>query len=88
MAVALWSCGPVVMGSCGFVASLGPGRVRPRASLRNALACVSHVLSRFHMTTHLVRCLVQIPDFKDLFAYRSCPSVSFNPETCGFVEFH
>ena len=29
-------CGPVVMGSCGFVASLG-----------NALSCVRHVLSRF-----------------------------------------
>ena len=36
MAVALWSCGPVVMGSCGFVASLG-----------NALSCVRHVLPGF-----------------------------------------
>ena len=35
MAVALWSCGPVVMGSCGFVASLGP---RPRERLSRGLA--------------------------------------------------
>ena len=34
MAVALWSCGPVVMGSCGFVASLSPGpRWRPSRGL-------------------------------------------------------
>ena len=32
MAVALWSCGPVVMGFCGFVASLGPG---PRSGPRS-----------------------------------------------------
>ena len=32
MAVALWSCGPVVMGSCGFVASLGPSSALVLAS--------------------------------------------------------
>ena len=52
------------------------------------LACVRHVLSRFRMTTHLVRRLIQIPDFNDIFAHQPCPSVSFDPETCGFVEFH
>ena len=90
MAVALWSCGPVVMGSCGFVASLALvlASACPRASLGNALACIRHVLSRFRVTTHLVRCLVRIPDLKDFFAHRPCPSVSFDPETCGFVEFH
>ena len=49
------------------------------------LACVRHVLSRFRMTTHLVRCLIRILDF---LAHRPCPSVSFDLETCGFVEFH
>ena len=74
MAVALWSCGPVVMGSCGFVASLG-----------NTLVCIRHVLSKFRMTTHLVRCLVLIPDFKDFFAHRPCPLVSFDPKLCVIV---
>ena len=89
MAVALWSCGPVVMGSCGFVGSaLVLASARPSVSLGNTLACVRHVLSRFRMTTHLARCLVRIPDFKDFFAHRTCPSVNFDLETCGFVQFH
>ena len=84
--------GPVVMWPCGPVAlwprsALVLASARPRASLGNALACVRHVISRFRMTTHLVRCIVRIPDFQD-FAHRPCPSVSFNLETCGFVDFH
>ena len=152
MAVALWSCGPMVMGSCGSVASLGNTlqitrlffrggcrSVFPVSQLRIAmhmccvpcrkselhlvtilrlpcklcgtyinsliwkhaglpnmmhcssgdpLACVRPALSTFRMATHLVRCLVRIPDFKDVFGHRPCASVSFDPETGGFVEFH
>ena len=85
MAVALWSWGPVALWPRS---ALVLASARSRGSLGNALACVRHVLSRFRMTTHLVRSLVRIPDFKDFCAHRPCPSVSFDPETCGFVEFH
>ena len=78
--VVTWSCYHGILWLCGLA--------RPWSLLGNALACVKHVLSKFRMTTHLVRCLVRIPDFKDFFAHRPCPSVSFDPETCGFVELH
>ena len=78
-------CGPVVMWPCGHGVLWLCGLARPRASLGNALACVRHLLSRFRMTTHLVRCLVQIPDVKDFFAHRPCPWVGFDLKLCVFV---
>ena len=66
MAVALWSWGPVALWPCS---ALVLASAHPRASLGNTLACVRHVLSKFRMTTHLVRRLVWILDFKDLIAH-------------------